>query len=234
MGQYIAAWVITLFFLPVRVAGQETFAERVDQTYGADQLLINGEQYYNRHRQVQGHPYFRDDQFEKGTVTIRGKVYEEVELKYNLLSQLIEIEYTTFSGAVNRLIAVDKHLDAFSLGEYVFKKMEINGIPARFYQLISNDRITCYVYWEKELTAAGELDAYSNKFTRQKPSYWLDMNGQRAVFTRVKSFAALFPEERQKEIKKLVRRQGVSLKNATPDEIRDILHTVAKQMNGWD
>ena len=108
----------------------------IQMKYGLDQELINGFQYYTRNVQYRGNPFFPDDIFYTGSVTLRGVKYDNVQLKYDNYSQYLILAYTDFKEQYNQLIINSIHVDSFRLGIYYFKNLAIAGQKERFYQLI--------------------------------------------------------------------------------------------------
>ncbi|MCK4745443.1 MAG: hypothetical protein KAT15_00330 [Bacteroidales bacterium] len=218
---------VSLFFVFSILTGQGTFPDLVDHAFGLDQDLVNGVQYYNRYLRSQGHPYFLEDRFENGSVTVDGKLYQDVKLKYDLFSQRVELEYKTFSGGDNRLITVAEHMDAFRLGLYKFSRLELDGTTARFYQVIASDHFTCLVHWQKKLIPINSSTVYIEQFTKPSRTYWLELDGRTEPISNRKTFAKLFPLDKQQEIRRLIRQKHFSFRNATPDEIIRLIHEVS-------
>jgi len=220
-----------LLFLFTILSGQGTFPDLVENAYGLDQDLVNGVQYYNRYFLSEGHPYFLEDRFAKGSVTINGKVYQNVNLRYDLLSQHVEIEYESFSGGSNRLFAVSERIAAFSIDEYEFRRLKIQEDRESFYQVIDTRHLTCYVHWEKKLTRLYNSVIYMNHFTYPTYTCWLEMGSETKAFNNRRSFTRLFPVNIQQEIRKLLRRRGVSFRDVSPDEIIRTMHAVDNLVN---
>ncbi len=221
-----------LFFMFATLAGQGTFPDLVEYAYGLDQDLVNGIQYSNRYMMSQGHPYFLEDRFENGSVTIDGSIYQNVQLKYNLLSQHVEIEYKGFSGGTYRLLTVsDRMMEAFSLGTYEFRKLKIQEEPERYYQVINTRHFTCFVYWEKKLIPLDNSVIYIDHFTNPMFYYWLELNGETIAFNNRRTFARLFPRNMQQEILKLFRQRHISFRNVGPDKILRTMEMVANLFN---
>lgn len=114
IGQAIAQPVKT------SVPDLDSLSEYIQMKYGLDQDLFNGLQYYARFPLYNGDPFFPEDSFHKGSVTIRGVMYENVRLKYNSYSQYLILEYTDFQGRYNHLRLNNIHIDSFQLGSYHF------------------------------------------------------------------------------------------------------------------
>lgn len=196
-----------------------SYVRLVKKGYGLDQDLINGFQYYNKHRFSTGHPYFQLDEFRRGSISIEGEFFPDVSLKYDIHSQNVELEYEKLSGGINQVITVFDRVDAFSLGDFQFQKRSIEGGPANYYQLISTNCFTIYVFWEKDLLPLNGSTTYVEQFTDAKHSFWLDLDGVLTPFSSRKDFSKCFPEEDQKEIKRLLSRNQFRFRTAQVHEI---------------
>ena len=164
-----------LFFLFATLAGQGTFPDLVENAYGLDQDLVNGIQYSNRYMRSEGNPYFQEDSFKNGSVSINGKIYQNVQLKYDLFSQRVEIKHDKILGRNYRYITISDRMEAFSLGAYEFRKLNIQENPERYYQVINTGHFTCLVHWEKKLVPLDNSAIYIDHFTHPRFYYWLEL-----------------------------------------------------------
>lgn len=217
--RFKSAYTAGLLLLVFVVSGQDTFPKQVDHMYGLDKDLLNGIQYYNRYLRSQDHPYFLWDRFEDGSVSIKGKIFQPVSLKFNLFEQDLELEYEAFTGGFNRLILITDHVDSFSLGDYKFRKMKIGDKAPTFYQEISLPQFRCLVYWEKKIIPLSNNTNYTQEFSKSRRTFWLELGKKEVPFHNRRSFVVYFPEDKQKEIRKIFRQKGFSFRNATPDEL---------------
>jgi len=226
-----AAIGANLFFLFATLSGQGTFPDLVENAYGLDQDLVNGIQYSNRYIRSEGHPYFPEDRFKNGSVSINGKIYQNVQLKYDLFSQRVEIKHDKISGRDYRYITISDRMEAFSFEMYEFRKLKIPEAPERYYQVINTRHFTCFVYWEKKLIPLDNSVIYINHFTNPSFYYWLELNGEITAFNSRRTFARLFPENIQREILKLLRQRHISFRNVGPDKILRTMEMVANLLN---
>lgn len=226
-----AAVGANLFFLFATLAGQGTFPDLVENAYGLDQNLVNGIQYSNRYMRSQGHPYFLEDRFKNGSVSIDGKIYQNVQLKYDLLLQRVEIKHKKYLSGIYRYVTVSDRMEAFSLGEYEFRKLKIQEDTERYYQFINTRHFTCFVHWKKKLIPLDNSVIYIDHFTNPRLHYWLELNGEIIAFNNRRTFARLFPMNMQREILKLFRQRHISFRNVGPDEILRTMEMVANLFN---
>jgi len=200
-------------------ADRSSYAHLVKRGYGLDQDLINGLQYYNRHTLSTGHPYFQNNQFTRGSISIKGEIFHDVRLKYDIHSQNVELEYEKFSGGKNQVITIFDQVDAFILGEYQFQRLSIEKESEKYHQVISTACFTIYVFWEKELLPLNGSTTHVEQFADAKHTLWLDLDGELTPFNSRKDFSECFPEEDQKEIKRLLSKNQFRFRTAQVDEI---------------
>ena len=226
-----AALAVSFFLLYAPIAGQESFPDLVIQAFGLDQDLVNGVQYSNKYRNARGHPYFLEDKFQNGSVTVEGRKYEDVWLKYDLLSQHVEIEYEDFSGGKSRLITVAARMSAFNFGKYDFRKMTLQGDGELYYQAIRTSSFTCYIHWDKRLVPVHDGAGYTGQFSDPRTDCWLERDGTISRFHDRRSFAMLFGEELQKEIARFLKSEHISFRKSGPEELLHALNGIDQLVN---
>jgi len=195
----------------------------IQMKYGLDQDLFNGFQYYKRFSLYKGDPFFPDDVFYNGSVSIRGMQYDQIRLKYNCYSQDLILEYTDFQERYNQLRLNTNHIDSFQLGAWYFQKLSLSGDEPLFYQLISSASLTCYIHWKKDVHATSDDLQYSHEYTRALGTYYIAYKGDIQPFSNKKTFIYIFPESIQAEIKKYFRHQRLSFREAGPGDIQKML-----------
>ena len=196
--------------------------------YVLDQDLFNGFQYFTRFSLYKGDPFFPEDSFYEGSVTIRGVLYENVRLKYNSYTQHLILEYTDFERRYNQLRLNDIHIDSFQLGRYRFQKLSLFSEEPLFYQVLNSDPVACYIHWEKDIHSTSDDLQYSHEYTRALGTYYISYKGGIQPFTNRKSFISIFPESMQAEIKKYFRRQRLAFREADPTDIQNLLNYISQ------
>ena len=199
------------------------FESAVDGAFGMDQELVNGSQYYNRHLQAAGHPYFIINSYRDGSVSIRDRLFEDVRLKYDIYYQQVLLEYTNFSGAPNQLILVSELVDYFSLGNNFFEKREgMQG--AGFYQKIETQSFTCYVHWRKRLDPDKSQASITEKFSGERRHYSILVDGEEIGLSNKKQLVRCFDPLLQKELKQVLRERRFLFRRSSPEIIVRIMH----------
>ncbi|MEA3462158.1 MAG: hypothetical protein U9R49_09785 [Bacteroidota bacterium] len=211
------------------------FGDLVNWAYGQDQELVNGMQYYNKHPRSLGHPYLLEGWAHQGSVSIRGKLYRDIWLKYNIHVQQVEVEYQTMNGADNLVILVGDRLDEFTIGEHYFRKLKLaeNG-QEQFYQVIGDGRMLLYIQWEKNLVPLVGDSRFIEEFSSPKRTYFLELDGSVQAFHNKKSFIALFPEVIQKDMKRLIKENRLLIKTASSRELELFILAAGSVLEGMD
>jgi len=203
------------------------YAELVAKSYGIDQELVNGIQFVNRYKRCLGHPYFLDDRLMDGSLTIRGKVYQQLLLKYDLVTQDLELEYINDKGMKNRMIVIPDFVEGFHYGPYRFEMLDMMESGKRYYQVIHTGSFTCYVHWYKNLVPVVNNIDYLEECSDANQICWLEMDGVLNSFSNRRGFVALFPESSQKEIRGMLRREMFQFRNASPEALVGMLMKVS-------
>lgn len=195
------------------------FAEEVYGLFSPDQQLVNGVQYIYRYQHCLGQPYFWEEQLHRGSLTLSGRVFGEMLMNYDLVTQDLELEYAGSTGMSNRIIVVPDFVEEFTIGPYLFRKMAIGDSLVRYYQVVSTPRFTCYIHWFKRLIPVADNLNYLNECTDADQIFWLEMEGRTNGFRNRKSYLSCFPESMRKEIRRMLNRSQVRLKGASVEEL---------------
>ncbi len=100
-GPIILITLITFASLSIRLKAQDQgalYSQHEDLSgyilhkHSLDQILINGVRYYDKYPNVYGHPFLFEDS-QPGSITLSGKVYEDLLINYDLYSQHLVMEY---------------------------------------------------------------------------------------------------------------------------------------------
>jgi hypothetical protein len=202
-----------------------TYSDLVFWAYGQDQELVNGMQYYNKHPRAMGHPYMLEGWTHQGSVRLRGKLYSNIWLKYNIHTQQVEVEYQTLNGGDNQVVLVNDRLDDFTIEEAYFRritpdKAREHGLdPVQFYQVIGTGRMLWYIQWAKKLVPVSGDSRFIEEFTPPKRSYLLELDGRLHEFSNKKSFVKLFPKDMQKDMKRLIRANYLQFRTADTKQL---------------
>jgi len=181
-----------------------------DQSYGPDYNLINGIKYLYLYSDIEGHPFFGENQFYAGSLIMANREYQDVYLKYDLFNQDMILQYSPFIGGTNQILLQNEFIHEFKIYDKLFRKYSFPETGARFYQVVTSGKIYCLYYWEKILDYS-TLSLYN--FSSPKKISYILKNGKPYRFKSKKQFRKLFPVQHQKEIKQYFRNNRIRLKN---------------------
>ncbi len=190
--------------------------------YKLDQNLINGFKYYKPHEAVSGNEFFLEDKSSRGKITVNGKKYENVFLKFNIVTQDVILEYDYPPGGKLQIIIDDDKVSEFEIFERTFRKYEFPSTGEQFFQTISAGDLVCLIYWNKILVPIGSSLQYAYQFSEEKRKTYLLMEDQLYQFYGQKSFLKLFPDYK-KEIKEYLSRYGWEIKNISDANLTRLL-----------
>ena len=207
----------------------DSLSRYIQMKYGLDQELINGFQYYVRNAQFKGNPFFPEDTFYSGSVSLRGTSYDNVQLKYDSYFQHLILAYTDFEERYNQLILNSIHIDSFRLGTACFQNLNLAGQNEMFYQILKSGPLTCYIHWKREAhTLDYDYDfKYTHEYSRPIGTFYISHGDQIQAFNNRKSFIAFFPESLHRELKKYFKKQQFQFREAVPEDFQDLLNVAS-------
>lgn len=207
----------------------DSLSRYIHMKHGLDQELFNGLQYYERYAHFLGDPYFPENVFYHGAITLRGTEHTGVQLKFDIYAQQLILEYTDFQGRYNQLIIDPVHIDAFQLGSYRFDKFSLTGEEPVFYQVVHAGPVTCYIHWEKHLTSTSYDFQFTHEFTKPAGTLYLKYRGQTYPVTSRKVLSGIFPDPLQRKIRRYLRQERYSFREADLPQIQKMLQFIAGQ-----
>ncbi len=219
--------ILYLFFLigltslvPGSLSAQGGFAEQVDRALGSNQELVNGIQFTNQYIRSEGHPYWIDGGFKTGSICINDQWFEQLQLRYNLFSQKLELGYLTPEGHMNQIITVPENISAFFVGGYVFRRVQIGEEASAYYQVVSAGATTCYISWSRDLLGTRSSGTSFGPIERE---YWMHQGERWMYFKNQKGYIRAFPKEKKRASKKLLKQQNYYFWRATTGEMVEML-----------
>ena len=206
-----------------RPSDNDSLSWYIEMKYGLNQELFNGLQYYKKYVQYKGDPFYPEDNFYNGSVTLKGITYDGVQLKYNCYSQQLILGYTDFKEQYNQLIINNIRIDSFRLGTYRFKNAALADHRVLIYQFMEAGPVTCYIHWKREIHTTHDDLRYSHEYTDPIGAFYIGYNGVIHPVDNRKTIIMIFPESIQPDIKRYFRREHLQLSKAGTGEIQDLL-----------
>lgn len=188
-----------------------------------DKRYINGYLYAETFPGTMGHPFFLSEAWYMSELSMDGRPYEGLTLRYDLYRDQVLYNHIHPSGSY--IIVLNKELiDAFVMDGHLFKKLQdpghlSEGMEEGYYELLAEGKASFYVKWQKRLSDPGP-DSRA-EFTLIKEWYILN-NGE---FRRVNGKSGLIKvlEDHKKEIKSFISDNRIVINAGKEPEIKRII-----------
>jgi len=223
---FLSIFLFTMDFVRSQTLNYST-VEHYDSIFksanGLDQNLINGYQYINLYPNAKGHPFFNKNEFLQGNVKINNKVYEKVDLEYNIFKQKVVLKYKNSYGGTNQIELHNHAVTQFELDDKTFVYLSFPKIGNNYFQVISDNIIKCYYLWYKNIGhSSGSLDNYFVYSDQRKKTYLL-MNEELLLYKGNRSFIKLFPKNIQNDIKRYIKENKIILRNVSDSKVKELI-----------
>ncbi|MBI9033665.1 MAG: hypothetical protein JEZ03_04240 [Bacteroidales bacterium] len=196
---------------------KENYYDSIEQKYGLDDMLINGEIYFPRHPMANGHAYMNHQNWQKGYIKIGPGLYDNLELKYDIeTDQLILNSKTTNKGSI-KIILNESLVDEFQLGSHHFinsRLLNITDAKSNYYELIYKGEFT-FIKNHKIVfqNIYNNFNPYG-KYSEPTASLYITENNQFSKISSKKAFLNYF-KPHKKELRKFLRKNKIKYKKAT-------------------
>ncbi|MCB2208448.1 MAG: hypothetical protein KQH67_09130 [Bacteroidetes bacterium] len=196
-----------------------------DSAYGSDHELINGRIYYQNNPYAKGTPLFISSDWLPGTVTINQRLYENLELKYNIEIDKLILKATQRSGMTSAIILNPFLIDAFTLANNDFvnaRQFPDSLFAADFVQIIYSGNILFLATYSKSFQKDFSGKTPYGKYPKEIAVYSICQNQVLTDITSKKALLTYF-EIHKKEIKKFLKQRRFKFKKASPSEWHKII-----------
>lgn len=195
-----------------------------EKAYGLDPVLYNGRIYsYFVPPGTEGTQFFTGQDFLSGTAKIRGILFKDLLLNYDVYNQQLILEYYPEDGVRKLIVVSDAWLEEFNLGKMHFELLAISGTEKRIYQVIENDTYRILYSWRKDLLLNNKHGATNHVFSDPSKESYLRVKNQFVKFGNNKSFIALFDPDDRATLKKYMHQRKINLKKASDELIMELI-----------
>lgn len=143
-----------------------------------------------------GHPYFKVNVLNKGSILYDGVLFKDVDLLYDEVADCV-----VFQDSTHRIQLVNEKLKSFSILEDRFERIENNeanktNITTGFYQILAEGKATLYKKETKQIkekyTNNNELSTLFEITTHyfiKKESQFFEINNKKSVFAILEPYS---------------------------------------------
>lgn len=224
----IFAGMVPLSAQRIRPGTRDHYQEIMNQAgekFRESSLLLNGVYFDDPYVGARGNPYMYEDAFLNGTVTYRGKLYNDVLLKFDIVDDFVIVDHQLPEyHLITRLS--NEFLTAFSIRGVKFRKLEIEEDGPRFYQVVSEEgSVKCYYDWRKSRTISHHLEnTISYVFSGSIRRGILLLDDEVHGFRNNRTFVSAFPDAMKKSLKSYLRSERIRIRRLDDESLREVLH----------
>ncbi len=189
----------------------ETLLDCVNNQYGTDDYLVNGEAYQSANPRADGFANFLSADWIEGTAYVQGKTFRGVSLKYDLSQDVLALKQTLKSGAPVQIILNPNMVDSFLLEDHLFISTNVSNL--RYGELIYHGRYQYLQKHRKKFVTDVSIGSPYGKYIAENPRFYIFTETGYQAIARKRDLLSFF-ENHKKEIKKYLRQENIKLKTA--------------------
>ncbi len=193
---------------------------------GSNDIIINGDRYYNMSKGINGTPYLLGDSFKNGTVFIGEKSFTGLKLKYNIVDDelilLHEIGYKK-----NEVVLNSEFVDSFYIASkengvyftfYSYRALNIDKDISNYFRVLYKSRyIFLYKYEKKLYKLYSEINP-NGVYGETKRKLFVFSNGGLFLLKRRSSFLNRF-KKYKKELKSYMKANRIQLGKSDDEKL---------------
>lgn len=221
--------IVLCFLATASFAQQSGITGIIDFTgavYGTDDILVNGQKYIPVHFLADGHPYFPDKTWTKGTVTVEGKQFENVDLLYNAEVDQLILQTKISSGDTVFVVLNSEKVDSFSLAGRKFigaAKLTGNQQLSGFYEEAYSGNFIFLIKHQKTFIADYSKTSPKGHFSKLNSTNYIYKNGQFYKVTNKKALLTYFSTY-SKSIKGFMKKNKINYSKANNTAMKLLLN----------
>lgn len=233
LNKNLNCFIIT-FLLAVTVTAQQVkpdnsssnLIEITREFYGTDDILVNGQKYIPGHFLADGNPYFQDKTWTKGTVTVEGKLFENVDLLYNAEVDQLILQTKISSGDTVFVVLNSEKVDSFSLAGRKFigaAKLTGNQQLSGYYEEAYRGSFIFLIKHQKTFIADYSKTSPKGHFSKLNSTNYIYKNGQFYKVTNTKALLTYFSTY-SKSIKGFMKKNKINYSKADNTAMKLLLN----------
>ncbi len=222
--RFLIAAIIIGFGFQSEMAAQSPENGKTD-VFGLDPLLYNGCYYsYFPPPGTIGTPFMESSDFVKGTVKVRGVMFEGLNLNYDVYHQQLVLKYNDAIGAVSQIVISDAWLEGFSLGDMVFKVVQASDTSKKIFRVTGSGPYYILEYLSKSVALDNQVSSRNYRFSNLKIYRYLQTDAGMKPFSGNKSFLSLFTAEKQLLLRKYLRENRIRVRKCSEQELQRLVN----------
>lgn len=190
---------------------------------GTDTRFINGAVYQDAYPGATGHPYFLSPHWIAGSLTMMGRNYVSINLKYDLYKDQLLYNHFHVTGPYTLVLNSDR-IDGFIIDGHTFLKItgsaQPGNLPATGYcEVLSEGKASLYLRWIKRYS--GAVKGSGGTFSQFLEMYVLNDGRSYRVRNRPTLLKAL--ADREPQVKAYLRENRIAPGSGDPQGVKRII-----------
>jgi hypothetical protein len=218
-------FIMLLSFSAAIPGSAQISGSATDSVYGSDPLLYNGKLYtFFPPFNTGGNQYLKDKQFEKGSLTIRGEVFNDVPLIYDIYNQQLIMKYKSKVGGENLIIISDAWLESFKILGMKFEVFTFQDTLKKYSQVFGEGPLKILYNWSKVLNLDSFHGARNFVFSSPKKEMSLEGENRLLQFSNNKTFCSFFDPAKKNVVKAYLRKNNIRIKKASDATMTSLIY----------
>lgn len=205
-----------MIMLPLKSSSQKVgdqvsqqLFELLDPVFGVDQRLVSGSYYYGPGRgSISGNPFFIDENWKRGSVTLGNHTYDTLDLKYDIERNQVVLKFANTHQALLQISLRTENINRFVMNDRLFIPFPDNNEEGmiQFCEVLVTGEISYYLLKNKVLmlSRGGLTDYIYQEYAKQ----YLEINDRLIPFKTQRTLYNLYPEHKQ-QMKRYIHSQGL-------------------------
>lgn len=223
-----------IFFLTTEVKAQEEpttkhylneIVMHTDSLLGADDELVNGKIYIQENLLAAGHPFFQSAHWQTGNVTINGKVYDGLFLKYDIQSDELILKAERKRGGATVVSLNNEFVEEFIIEDRHFVNsmgFDVKGIQTDFVELLHSGSFIFFVSYTKSYNNDYNTKTPYGSYGKTTTSYFIFQDHQLSYISSKKALLKFF-EPFKKKIKKFMKKNKIKYSKASYGQLQHLM-----------
>lgn len=208
--------LLSAFVLASVHALAQTDNENSDPVYGHDPLLYNGRMYtFFPAAGTTGYQYLNAKFDSEGSIKIRGTLFTNVSLNYDVYNQFVVLKYSDALNSSGLIEISPAWLESFTLNGCNFEFVAGADTSRRIYQVIGNGENIIMYFHHKELLIDTRTTARNFYFPDATRDMFILRADRMIRFNTNRTFIHAFSENNQPVVKKYMRKNKIKVKRST-------------------
>ena len=199
---------------------------KAQSIYGINDLLYRGLLYIPDHPKAESHPYFTNKEWNRGSITLAGDRFDQIDIKYNVnLNLLIIKKQEAQTGAHQPVIIDNSIVDEFVIGDFTFtnlQRFDSADLLKGFGEILFNGKFIFYKKYSKDFINRYSQSNPYGQYSKLNTSHFIYQAG---IKSRIRNKRALlnYFEDFRKPLKKYMRKEKFKFSKASKEEFYQLM-----------